>query len=320
MVPERLQPGEQAQLRIKLTIAPHHHAYLNQFKLRVLSPAGMKMNRLQISPTSRFFDKVTHQTKLGVVGKAVLKAEIELSQQTPPGQRTVRLALRYQACTKTYCLLPKTIPILIPIQVTGNQNTPTGPLQISGPQPTSSPSLFATLRSWAPANAALPFGISVFFLVFFMGILTSFTPCIYPMIPITLAIIGSRTSKTDRSGSWRGFSLSFVYVLGLAVTYAILGLIAARTGALFGSLISSPWVSGTIALIFVAMALSMYGFFELQPPAFIREKLGSGKSPGGGYPGAFVTGMVAGVVASPCVGPVLVGILAFIAKTQNSLQ
>jgi len=133
------------------------------------------------------------------------------------------------------------------------------------------------------------------------------------MIPITLDVLGARTKGQSKLKS---FSLSFTYVLGIALTYSILGVTAAKTGALFGSALSNVYVVTAIALLFVTMGLSMYGLFELQVPAFLRDKVGTAKT-GSGYGGAFMTGLIAGVVASPCVGPVLVSVLAYIARTQD---
>jgi thiol:disulfide interchange protein DsbD len=133
------------------------------------------------------------------------------------------------------------------------------------------------------------------------------------MIPITLAILGARTKGQSKMKS---FSLSLAYVFGIAFTYSILGVAAAKTGAIFGSALGNVWVVSAIALLFGVMSLSMYGVFELQVPAFIRDKVGSAQT-GSGFGGAFATGLIAGVVASPCVGPVLVSVLTYIAQTQN---
>jgi thiol:disulfide interchange protein DsbD len=158
-------------------------------------------------------------------------------------------------------------------------------------------------------------GLQVFLFVFVSGFLTSLTPCVYPMIPITISIIGARSAQSQRS---RAFLLSLSYVLGIAFTYSLLGLFAAFSGALFGSALSNPWVVGFVGLVFVAMALSMFGLFELQVPAVIRDKFGN-RSTGSGFGGAFLAGLFSGIVASPCIGPVLVSILTYVAQTKNAL-
>jgi thiol:disulfide interchange protein DsbD len=152
----------------------------------------------------------------------------------------------------------------------------------------------------------------VLFWAFVAGLATSLTPCVYPMIPITIGVIGAR-SAGRRS---KGFTLSLLYVLGIAVTYSALGTSAALTGSLFGSVLQNTWVVGGIALVFVVMAMSMFGAFELQVPTGIAGRLY--RVQGSGYPGAFLLGLVAGVVASPCVGPVLVAMLAYVAASGKA--
>ncbi len=151
------------------------------------------------------------------------------------------------------------------------------------------------------------------FFIFIAGILTSFTPCVYPMIPITIALFSGDMGK-KRSSS---FLKAVVYVLGLSLTYAVLGLISGLTGALFGSIAQHPVFIILIISILFLMALSMFGFFDLQLPASIQDRLSSSRK--GGFGGVFILGMVFGLIAAPCAGPVVITILTYIASTQNPL-
>ncbi len=146
---------------------------------------------------------------------------------------------------------------------------------------------------------------------FFGGILASLTPCVLPIIPLTITVIGARAAKSRA----RGFSLSLVYVLGIAMTYSVLGIVAATTGALFGSLFQSTLFLIFAIALFTLLAFGLFGAYELQLPAGLRNKLMARQ--GQGFFGVFIMGLIAGLVASPCVGPIIVGILAFIAATQN---
>lgn len=142
--------------------------------------------------------------------------------------------------------------------------------------------------------------------IFFGGMLVSLTPCVYPMIPITLSIIGAR-SATSRPIV--GFMRSFVFVLGIASIYTVLGLIVALSGGTIGGLLQQKEFLLGLSFLFIAMGLSMLGLYNLQLPPSIAAKLqGSGNR--GGFFGAFLLGITTGVVASPCGSPVLVGILA----------
>lgn len=157
--------------------------------------------------------------------------------------------------------------------------------------------------------------VQTFAFIFFAGFLTSLTPCIFPMIPITLSVLGAQSLNQSKIKS---FFISVIYVHGIATTYSILGLLAAKSGALFGSYLSNPWVIGSIAIIFILMGLSFYGLYHIQVPHFLRNTIGT-KNFQKNYLGAYLSGLVAGIVASPCVGPVLVALLAHVAKSQNLL-
>ena len=155
--------------------------------------------------------------------------------------------------------------------------------------------------------------LSAFFLVFLAGIGASLTPCVYPLIPITIGVFGA----TEAKSRGHAFLLSLVYVIGIAITYSALGVAAALAGGLFGSALQSPVVLGTFAMMFMALGLSSLGLFELQLPAGLQTKLAS--SGGAGFGGALVMGLLAGVIAAPCVGPILSGVLLFITQTRDVL-
>ncbi len=146
-----------------------------------------------------------------------------------------------------------------------------------------------------------------FLLVFLGGVATSFTPCVYPVIPITISYIGGRSK-----GKLGGFILSLFFVLGIAIMYSTLGVIAASSGALFGNAMQSTPVLIFVSVIFFAMGASMLGAFDIALPAGLQTKMQQG--PRTGPIGAVFMGMVTGLVASPCVGPVLVVLLAWVAK------
>jgi len=150
-------------------------------------------------------------------------------------------------------------------------------------------------------------------LVFVGGILLSFTPCVYPVIPITIGYIGARAQGKP----FRGFLLSLSFVLGIAVVYSALGVFSAATGTLFGSISGSPAVRWFVVAVFVIMGFSMIGAFDISLPASWQGKLQKGKRQG--YGGAFIIGMVSSLVIAPCVGPVLVALLTWVAKSGSIL-
>ena len=149
--------------------------------------------------------------------------------------------------------------------------------------------------------------VLAFAVAFAGGVATSLTPCVYPLIPITVSIFGARKAGSRREA----MTLSGLYVLGIAAMYSALGVGAALTGRAFGSVMQNPWVIGLVALVLAAMAASMFGAFELQLPASWQARLNT--VGGAGRAGAFAMGLVSGIVAAPCTGPVLAAALTFVA-------
>ncbi len=144
------------------------------------------------------------------------------------------------------------------------------------------------------------------------GLLTSLTPCVYPMIPITIGIFGGHGG----SSRGRAFLLATVYVAGIAVMFGTLGTTFALLGKAFGTFLANPWVVVPLALFFFAMAASMFGAFDLNLPAALQERLSS--VGGKGFAGAFLMGLVGGLISAPCTGPPLAGILAYVATTRDA--
>ncbi len=149
-------------------------------------------------------------------------------------------------------------------------------------------------------------------LVFVGGVLTSLTPCVYPLIPITLSIFGARGEGVSRA---RGMALAATYVGGMATMYTSLGVSIALVGKSFGTFLANPWFIVPVALVFLLMSASMFGFFEMNLPPSLAERLN--RVGGAGYPGAFGMGLVGGIIAAPCTGPVLASILTYVATTRS---
>ncbi|HSI06233.1 MAG: protein-disulfide reductase DsbD family protein [Myxococcota bacterium] len=142
------------------------------------------------------------------------------------------------------------------------------------------------------------------------GVLTAFTPCVYPLYPITVRYFAG--GKPEQSSTGKVVSYAAVYVLGMTLLYAALGTSFAALGVVFGRALGSPWVTGTMALVSFAMAVSLLGAFNIQLPSSVASKLGLLGSRT--YHGALAMGLVSGLIAAPCTGPVLAVILTLIAK------
>ena len=151
-----------------------------------------------------------------------------------------------------------------------------------------------------------------YLLAFLGGLATSLTPCVYPLIPITISLFGAREAPRAQA-----LGLAACYVGGIAATYTTLGLVVGLVGGQFGAFMTSPWLIVPVALFFLLMAASMFGAFELSLPNELQGKLS--QVGGRGPLGAFLMGLVAGVVAAPCTGPPLAALLLFV-STQRSVM
>ncbi len=146
---------------------------------------------------------------------------------------------------------------------------------------------------------------------FGFGLLVSLTPCVYPMVAITVSVFGAQQSKSRL----QAFGLSGAFMLGLVAMFTPLGVTAGLTGQTFGAVLSNPWVIVGMVAVFLALAASMFGAFELDLPNGLKNRLAS--VGGAGYAGAFILGLVCGPITAPCTGPFLGGLLTFIAQTQS---
>ena len=151
--------------------------------------------------------------------------------------------------------------------------------------------------------------------LFLGGVLTSLTPCVYPMIPITAAIVGGQTAG-ERVSRLRPALLTFTYVVGLATVYSALGVFAGLTGTLFGSVSTNPWLYFAMANVLVLAALSMLDVVPIRVPAGIMARAAN-MGTAGRFSGAFLMGAMSGLVAAPCSAPVMAAVLTWVTVTKS---
>ena len=154
-------------------------------------------------------------------------------------------------------------------------------------------------------------------LLFLAGVLTSLTPCIYPMIPITAAIVGGQSAGDTSPQRWRPLVLSLTYAFGLAVVYSALGLFAGLTGTLFGTVSTNPWLYFAMANLLVIAGLAMLDVIPVKLPASLVERASSAGT-GGRLSGALVMGAMSGLVAAPCSAPVMAAVLTWVTTTKSA--
>ena len=240
--------------------------------------------------------------------KKPVQAIFKASQPPLKAEDVVEIA--YQGCTEGFCYPPEVKEIKVadlPIaQVANTEKTSEKSTALSA-QPKAEQDRLA--ESLFNSKYAV-FGF------FLLGLGLAFTPCVLPMLPLLSAIV---IGQNQRPNMWRAFALSFVYVQGMALTYTLLGLIVAAIGLPFQVALQHPYVMIGLSIIFVLLALSMFGLFTLQLPSSLQTKLSllSQQQKAGAFGGVFLMGMIAGLVASPCTSAPLSGALLYVAQSGD---
>ena len=249
--------------------------------------------------------------------------------------RNITLDASYQGCSeKGLCYPPikKQINIALPaaLPAAGNKLSPEAAVTVA-PLPQEA----AQAQADSPSQPAIAdensqndngqiarlFKQGSFWLImsffFGAGLLLAFTPCMFPMVPILSGIIVGRGHKITHM---HGFILSLAYVLGMALTYAAVGVAAGLSGTLLSNALQTPWVLGSFAGVFVLLSLSMFGFYELQLPTALQSRLSdtSNKLHGGHLSGVFVMGALSAIIVGPCVAAPLAGALLYIGQTHDA--
>ena len=228
----------------------------------------------------------------------------------PPLKAEDVVEIAYQGCTSGFCYPPEVKEIKVadlPIAQLANTEKTSEKSTALSAQPKAEQDRLA--ESLFNSKYAV-FGF------FLLGLGLAFTPCVLPMLPLLSAIV---IGQNQRPNMWRAFALSFVYVQGMALTYTLLGLIVAAIGLPFQVALQHPYVMIGLSIIFVLLALSMFGVFTLQLPSSLQTKLSllSQQQKAGAFGGVFLMGMIAGLVASPCTSAPLSGALLYVAQSGD---
>ena len=206
----------------------------------------------------------------------------------------LRARLRYQACNDSRCLPPRTLE-LVARDERGATNEGRGAATVAG----------GRVSDWIEQS-----GYALTFLwVAFLGLALNLTPCVYPLISVTIAFFGGSTGAVGRP-----VVRAVAYVLGICLTFSALGVAAALTGSMFGAALQRPAVLAATAMVLVLLAASNLGLYTLRVPSPLLQRVGR---VGEGIPGAFFMGLTMGIVAAPCIGPIVVALLLFVGARQS---
>ena len=296
----------QENVIVNWSIAEGYYLYQEKIsvKLNQESNASFDLPRFSISPE----DYNDPYFGLMKIFKKPVQAIFKASQ--PPLKAEDMVEIAYQGCTEGFCYPPEVKEIKVAdlpiVQVANTEKASENSTALSA-QPKAEQDRLA--ESLFNSKYAV-FGF------FLLGLGLAFTPCVLPMLPLLSAIV---IGQNQRPNMWRAFALSFVYVQGMALTYTLLGLVVAAIGLPFQVALQHPYVMIGLSIIFVLLALSMFGVFTLQLPSSLQTKLSllSQQQKAGALGGVFLMGMIAGLVASPCTSAPLSGALLYVAQSGD---
>lgn len=304
--------GPDNTLVARYTIAPGYYLYRDKLQLSVKEPAGVALDLLQLPKAEEKDDPNFGKTYVYRDAFTVTARILGLSE----GPSRLMLWASYQGCSdKGVCYPP--IERVISVNVMGVAQAMQPPPATEAPSPAAQAPVEDTSET-GRLQTLLKGGnywlvIGTFFL---LGVGLALTPCVFPMIPILSGIIVGQGKHITKM---RGFLLSLAYVLGMAITYAIAGVLAGLSGTLISNALQNPWALSLGAALFVALALSMFGFYELQLPSFLQSRFteASNRIKGGNLPGVFAMGAVSALIVGPCVAAPLAGALLYIGQTGD---
>lgn len=278
--------------------------------LTLEGPEGIEIKRIAFPPPQEKTFSFAKDPVAVYSGNFTVRATLTIEKETPVGRHEIKGAFASQACSEKSCLPPETVPISFRVSVVPPGEKITHLNQAVFEKQTLSPARNGQVPLTEGQMLAGKFSAGLWLAllgVFLGGLALNLTPCIYPLIPITVSYFGGRASQMGGNTILHGI----LYILGLAVTNSILGLAASLSGTLLGSILQNPFVLMGVAAILVMLALSFFGLWELKLPTGLT---GLAAKQFGGYFGTFFMGLTLGIVAAPCLGPFILGLLTYVGQ------
>lgn len=319
----KLTAIDAANIQADFSVAPGHYLYRQRIKFEIKNTPDSKSASPQITQITLPTGDIKEDANFGKqeVYHHDFKADIKISNV---GATSVDISASYQGCSeKGLCYAPIKKTINVPLNKAPSEAS-SASVDNSAVSPSS-----ASIQSGAEnlsedetATLLKSGNIWLIILGFFgAGLLLSLTPCVLPMIPILSSIIVGSQAQGEQASKLHSFALSVAYVLGMAFSYTLAGVAAGLSGNLLSQSLQNPWVLGASALVFVLLALSIFGFYELQLPSALETKLikTSNKFKSGKFVGVFIMGALSALIVSPCVAAPLAGALIYISQSQNVL-
>ncbi len=315
---DRVHRGGEVKFVLITEIKEGWHINANQVDSEFVIPTEIFIDTLEgMTASSSIFPKFERkqfpfsEDALPVFeGRINIITPLTFADDLPVGEVIVSGSIYYQACDDRMCLPPIEIPWNFNIDVVNAREAVTEINQdlFHDKKTVEENTETDIVEGWIQSKGMF----ITFILVFFGGLALNLTPCVYPLIPITVSYFANQsTGKISRS-----FVLALFYVLGIALTYSILGVVAANTGSLLGSALQNPLVLIFIALVLFALSLSMFGLYEIRVPQSLASIGGKSRQ---GILGALFMGLTVGIIAAPCIGPFVLSLLIFVGEQGNPI-
>lgn len=318
---DNVHPGSELKIAVKVNIEPDWHINSNKPKEEFLIPSELKIESETPFLLINTYYPEAHDIKLGFSDEliSVFEAEvyigalIKVPEELTAGEYKIIIDFGYQGCNNFTCLPPNNSYDTLTINIV-DKNVIINEInkEIFNKVDLSYSDRGIVQKDDDPiSNALEQSGLLLgLVLIFIGGLALNLTPCVYPLIPITIGYFGGQSEgKTSKLAV-----MGILYVFGMAITYSAIGVVTALSGAVFGALLQNVYVILVIVLIFIALSLSMFGLYEFKLPDSLVAKAGGAKS---GLFGAFFMGLTMGIVAAPCVGPFVIGLVTFVAAKAD---
>jgi thiol:disulfide interchange protein DsbD len=307
---ERIHPGESFQVAIAVKIKPGFHINSYQTRDKLLIPTVVRFDKKEgiafspmgyPLPEQKSFSFSTSKMPV-YAGDISIFSQGQLSDEVSPQDMRLSGVLAYQACNNQSCFMPTSLKFEIPLMVV----KATEPIRlINQPVFQQKASLTADEQH---AKEVIEKGLAYAVIAFFLfGLALNLTPCVYPVIPMTVGFFAAQGKQKRR----RIFALALYYVLGIAMVFSVLGLVSALAGKQWGFLFQNPWFVIVITIMILSLAASMFGAFELTVPSALMTSLGKSRQ---GAMGSFIMGLTVGVVIAPCAAGIIIGLVGIVAK------
>lgn len=302
---------------------PASEDYLIPTELKIEAGKGYRVGKIVYpKPKEKAFAFTEGKAIKIYEGRVPIRFSLTLDKAAPKGTLSVKATLRYQACDDTACYPPRTVAVNLRIPIAdkdGALNPKYREVIKGGAAAESEPSDSGGLVEYRAGAGGLlgqleesfRTGQWVWFtlILFVGGLALNLTPCVLPLIPITLGFF----SMQSRGQTGQRVGLSALYALSMAATYAVLGTVASLAGKAFGFQFQNPWVLGSLIVLIVLFALALFGVYKFQVPPALMRYVGARQ----GWVGAILMGLLAGVAAAPCIGPVIAALIPIVAALAN---